>query len=239
MIPIGDTRRRFGFPWMTMVLLALCLVMFLYERRVPLHLSGLSLKPWELVAGRHLVLLRLALTSIFVQGPGWLEPLVNLVYLWVLGSKVEDACGPWGMLAVVLLSAVSGAAIRMIAHPLAQEPIYGLTGVIAGLFGAYMVLYAFSPIPAWLFPIVARLTPVPVFLHLFYWGGLEFVNIDFGQIRLSRVFSREILDLFTFEATWPMVGALVVGLIAGQLFARREYLWLRVLQARRAAAVRR
>jgi membrane associated rhomboid family serine protease len=202
--------------------------------RIPLYQGGLSLKPWELVAGQHLVLLRLALTSLLVQGPGWLEPLVNLVYLWVLGSKVEDACGPWGLLAITLLSAVSGVAVRMIVNPSAEEPIYGLVGVIAGLFGAYTVLYAFRPIPAWLPPIVARLTPIPVVLHLLYWGGLEFVNIDFALLRTGQV-----LQAVSFEPTWPMAGALLTGLIVGQLFARREYLWLQLLQARRAAAARR
>jgi membrane associated rhomboid family serine protease len=239
MIPIGDTRRRFGFPWMTTLLLAICLVLFLYERRVPLHLSGLSVKPWELVAGQHLLLLRLAITSMLVQGPGLLEPIVNLVYLWVLGSKVEDACGPWGLLSIALLSAVSGVAVRMIVDPIRfgpyeEQPIYGLVGVIAGLFGAYIVIYAFRPIPAWLPPIVARLTPVPVFLHLLYWGGLEFVNIDFGLLRSGKV-----LQSVSFESMWPMVGVLIVGLLVGQLFVRREYLWLRLLQARKAAAARR
>lgn len=233
MIPIGDTRRRFGFPWMTVTLLAICLVFFLYERRVPLELGGLSLKPWELIAGQHLYLLRVALTSMLVQGGGWLEPLVNLVYLWVLGSKVEDACGPWGLFSIVLLSAISGAAARMIVHPEGQEPIYGLAGVIAGLFGAYMVLYAFRPIRAWLPPLVARLTPVPVVLHLLYWGGLEFVNVDFALLR-----SGQILQSVSFEPTWPMAAALVTGLIVGHLFARREYLWLQVVQARKATARR-
>jgi membrane associated rhomboid family serine protease len=236
MIPIGDTRRRFGFPWMTVMLLVLCAVFFLYERRVPLDQSALSVRPWLLLAGQHLALLRAALTSMLVQGPGWLEPLVNLVYLWVLGSKVEDACGPWGLLCITLLSAVSGVAVRLAAYPQREDPIYGLVGVIAGLFGAYIALYAFRPILAWLPPIVARLTPVSVVVHLLYWAGWEFVNIDFRSINLRNLQSG--LKAISFEATWPMVGALIAGLAMGQLFARREYLWLQVLQARKALARR-
>jgi membrane associated rhomboid family serine protease len=236
MIPIGDTRRRFGFPWMTVLLLTLCVVFFLYERRVPLDQSGLSVRPWLLLAGQNGVLLRTALTSMLVQGSGLLEPIVNLIYLWVLGSKVEDACGPWGLLSITLLSAASGVAVRMIIYPGSEEPILGLAGVIAGLFGAYIVLYAFHPILAWLPPIVARLTPVPVVLHLLYWAGWEFVNIDFGSISLRNLPS--VPQAISFEPTWPMAGALITGLVVGHLFARREYLWLQALQARRAAAPR-
>jgi len=233
MIPIGDTRRRFGFPWMTVVLLVLGGVFFLYERRAPLDRTAFSLLPWDLLAGQHLVLLRRALTSVLVQGPGWLEPIVNLVYLGVLGSKVEDACGPGGLFSITLLSAISGVTIKLAVHPESQDPVHGLAGVVAGLFGAYMILYAFRPIPTWVPPMVARLTPVPVFLHLLYWAGLVFVNIDFGLLRAGKI--RQCVSL---EPTWPMVGALVIGLIVGQLFARREFLWLQVVQAKRSAARR-
>jgi membrane associated rhomboid family serine protease len=237
MIPIGDTRRRFGFPWMTVMLLVVFLVFFLYERRVPLDQSGLSLKPWELPAGAYLALLTKALTGLFVQGPFWFKAIVNLVYLWVLGNKVEDACGPWGLLSITLMSAVSGAAIRIIVDPVlygpfGDKPIYGLVGAIAGLFGAYTVLYAFRPILAWLPPMVARLTPVPVVIHLLYWAALEFVNVDFPNLTTLR------LGAVSFHMTWPMVGALLMGLAIGMLFARREYLYYKLLAAKAALARR-
>ena len=229
MIPIGDTRRRFGFPWMTVVLLSLCAVIFVFERRTSLTHSIFSLVPQDMPPGQSTALLFKALTCWFVQGPGWLEPIVNLVYLWVLGNKVEDACGPWGLLLITLLSSTTGVAVKMIVHPTGADPAHGLAGVVAGLFGAYLVLYAFRPILSWLPPFVARLTPVPVLVHLLYWGGLEFVNVNWALLRSGRI-----LQSFSFEPTWPFVGALVTGLIAAQLFARREYLYYRVLQAVRA-----
>ena len=233
MIPIGDTRRRFGFPWMTVFLLALCVVIFLYERRTSLAYSALSILPRDLESSPNLSLLFKAMASMLVQGPGWLEPITNLLFLWVLGNKVEDACGPWGLLSICLLSAVGGVAAKMIIHPLGTEPVFGLAGVIAGLFGAYLVVYGFRPIPTWVPPMVARLTPVPVVLHMLYWAGLVFVNIDFGLLRSGKV-----LQSVSFEPTWPFVSALAIGLICGRLFTRREYLWLQILQKRAAAPIR-
>ncbi len=235
MIPIGDARRRFDFPWMTLLLLIISLTLFLLERRTPdpLPWSVLTLIPRELAAGQNFYLLQKALTAVFVQGPGWLEPIVNLVYLWVLGNKVEDACGPWGMLGISALGAVGGTTVKLIAHPRAEEPVYGLAGVIAALFGAYFVLYAFRAIPAWLPPMVATLTPVPALLHLLYWAGLEFVNVDFGLLRAGKV-----LEAVSYEANWPQAGALFIGLLAGPLFARREFIYYRLLAARAARARR-
>lgn len=228
MIPIGDTRRRFGFPWMTVLLLAVCLVDFLYERRTPLSYSVFALIPREVVAGQHLALLQKALTCFFIQGPSWLEPIANLLYFWVLGSKVEDACGPWGLFLLTLLSSISAVAVKVIAQPSAEDPVFGLSGVVAGLFGAYLVLYSLRPILSWVPPMVAKLTPVSSLLHLLYWAGLVFVNVNF------RLFwpIKNIPQAVSLEPTWPFAGALVIGLVAGELFARREYIYYRLLQAR-------
>jgi membrane associated rhomboid family serine protease len=231
MIPIGDARRRFGFPWMTILLLGISLAIFLFERQGsdPLPRSVLALVPRDVVSANGLYLLQKALSAALVQGPGWFEPIVNMVYLWVLGNKVEDACGPWGLLWIGALGAVGGVALKLILHPYAGEPVYGLAGVVAALFGAYLVVYAFRAIPSWLPPMVATLTPVPAVLHLLYWGGLVFVNVDFALLRSGKV-----LQAFAFEPTWPYAGALVVGLLAGPVLARREYLYYRLLAARAA-----
>lgn len=237
MIPIGDAQRRFGFPWMTVLLLLVCLAMFLYEHT-------LTPAQWETLASRYALVSRTVdqtaasgvpdstmwntLTYLFFQGQSWLEPLINLAYLWALGKKVEDACGPWGFSLLCFLCAVGGAVTKGIATPLETAPVSGLAGVVAGLMGAYFVLYEMRPIRAWLPPFI--LIPIPAFLHLLYWGGLEFVNLHVGALR-SMQWNRVI----TLEATWPLLGGLVVGLLAAQLFSRQEFLYYRILRAERSA----
>lgn len=231
MIPIGDARRRFGFPWMTACLLLGAVLLFLYERNLPpsaliIH-NGLV--PHD-VALRISLGLRVgslwdALTYSLVQGPNLFEMVVNLVYLWVLGSKVEDACGPGGLLLLCVLSSVGGAVSASLLTPNYKEPIYGLAGVVAGLMGAFFVLYRMQPIRSWFPPLI--LVRVPAFLHLLYWGVLEFVRVDRAAFQ-----SRDFLHLLTLEPAWPLVGGIVVGLLGGYLFVRRAFLYYNMLAAK-------
>ncbi len=225
MIPIGDARRRFGFPWMTVFLLLLGGVVFLFERRLPLA-SSYALSPEGLDPAEPVFILTRALMVLFLQGPGWLEPLANLAFLWALGHKVEDACGPGGLLMIYLLSGIGGVAIKVLADPYG-EAVYGLAGVVAGLFGAYFILYQMAPIRSWIPPLF--LPRVPAFLLFIYWAGLEFINIDFAAARAMKW--QQIVSL---EPTWPFVGALFLGLLLGPLFARREYIYYQMIQARRS-----
>lgn len=223
-IPLGDARRRFGFPWMTCLLLAVGLIVFLYERRLPL--DGLyGLRPAEL--GQRIWAVEQAVACLLVQGPGWLAPLVNLIYLWILGNRVEDACGPYGFFTLSLLCGLGGVVVAGFLAPYLPEGarLYGLAGVVAGLFGAYLVLYRGEGIRTLIPPIF--LVQVPAFLHLLYWAGWEFVHLDLAAARALQI------DRLLYPH-WPFAGAFFLGLLAGPLFARQEFLWLR-LGGRRAS----
>lgn len=222
MIPIGDGKRRFGFAWMTSLLLLLGILVFLYDHFSGRWLIGYALVPKDIVYRPAIFRLGRALLCLIPQGSAWLEPIVNLVYFWVLGRKVEDACGPWGMLMIVLLSGVGGVASQLILRPFSGDPVYGWAGIVAGLMGAYMLLYHMEPIRTWIPPLI--LVPVSALLHLLYWAGLSFVNVDRAAIS-ARKWTRVIF----LEPNWPFVGAILIGLIAAHLFARRELLYYRTL----------
>ncbi len=230
MIPIGDNRRRFGFPWMTLTLLIIGILLFLLEQRVDLSGVRGNPLPWGIKAGlldlgHPLSTVEWALIASFIQGPGLLAPLVNLVYLWAIGSKVEDACGPWGMLLISLLSGIGGVGLALAVQPKSQELVFGMGGVVAGLFGAYIVIYRLAPLRSWIFPLI--LTNVPIFLHLLYWGGLEFVNLNLEALKAAKF-----TQAFSFEPNWPFVLAIILGLAAGNLFVRREFIYYAGLKAK-------
>jgi membrane associated rhomboid family serine protease len=234
MIPIGDARRRFGFPWMTTLLLLIGLAFFLYEHSVP-DASTEALQRYLFypqALGYGLGLLLNALLCLYIQGVAWWEPIANLVYLWVLGRKVEDACGPWGFLALFLFCGVGGTVSALMLSPLAPGPFYGLSGVVAGLFGAYFVLFRGEPIRSWLPPII--LVRVPAAVHLLYWLAVAFgiVFIQANWPALQGLQFRQIAS--PPGSNWPLAGAFFVGLLAGQLFARREFVYYRLLQAKAA-----
>ncbi len=227
MVPIGDARRRFGFPWVTSFLTMVLVTGFLIEHFSGMTFTAFYLKPYDAIYWNPWQRLGGALLSLIPQGLTWLAPLANLVYFWVLGRKVEDACGSPGFLVIGLLGGVGGVACTIIVSRFligyGGEQVYGLAGVVAALMGAYMVLYKMAPIRAWIPPLI--IVPVPAVIHFLYWAGLEFLRLDMTSLQ-----ARTLRGLLTPPPQWPYLGAFLIGLAAGHLFARRELLFYRTLR---------
>jgi membrane associated rhomboid family serine protease len=80
------------------------------------------------------------LSSFFLHA-GWLHLLVNLLYLAFFGGAVERVLGPGRYLALYLLGGVAGGLAHVLTRPEAQVPAIGASGAIAGVLGAYLVLF--------------------------------------------------------------------------------------------------
>jgi membrane associated rhomboid family serine protease len=224
MVPIGDGKRRFGFPWLTTFLSLAFVFLFCFEHFSGSNLGILAIVPYDTAALYPIGRLGASVASVLHQGLGWLEPIVNLVFFWVLGRKVEDACGSLGFLALCLFGAVGGVAFSLILTPYGGDPLFGLAGVVACLMGAYFVLFRLAPIRTFIPPLM--MVPVPALMHFFYWAGLEFVNID-----TFAVSARQWTQIVVLEPNWPFVGSFLIGLVAGQLFARTELVFYRTLKS--------
>ncbi len=103
-------------------------------------------------------------TSMFMHGDMW-HLIGNMIYLWAFGRRVEDACGSWRFLAYYLIAgmvASVGSEIFNTAHT--DIPSIGASGAIAGVMGAYLVLFPGSMVTSfWGLGIILR---VPVVLIL-------------------------------------------------------------------------
>ncbi len=96
-------------------------------------------------------------TAMFLHG-GWLHLLGNMLYLWVFGDNIEAALGRWRFLLFYLLSGVGAALLQMAIFPRSTVPMIGASGAIAGVLGAYLVLFPWAR--------VLTLVPIFFFLHL-------------------------------------------------------------------------
>ncbi|CAG1000653.1 partial Rhomboid protease GluP, partial [Anaerolineales bacterium] len=67
--------------------------------------------------------------------------LGNMLFLWVFGRRVEDACGPWRYLVYYLLAGTTASLITALAQPHGDIPGIGASGAIFGVVGAYFVLF--------------------------------------------------------------------------------------------------
>jgi membrane associated rhomboid family serine protease len=113
-------------------------------------------------------------TAMFLHG-GWFHLLGNMLFLLIFGNNVEDRFGPWRFLVFYLFCGLVAAYGFAAANPHSTEPLIGASGAIAGVLGAYLVLYprakVWSLVP-FLFFIPLRL---PAWIVLGLWFVLQWV----------------------------------------------------------------
>lgn len=163
MLPLYDhlpTRRR---PWVTYALIALNVVVFLWERAVfdaGYHrvVFDYGLVPARLMTSP-LADLGTLLTSMFLHAPeSWWHLGGNMLFLWIFGDNVEDAMGRPRFLGFYLLAGVAAALTQVAIDPASVVPMVGASGAVAGVLAAYGSLHPRAPVtilnpipPAWLF----------------------------------------------------------------------------------------
>ncbi len=115
-------------------------------------------------------------TNLFLHG-GWVHLLGNMLFLWIFGDNVEDAMGHGRFLVFYLLCGVAGNVGHIVANPLSTEPTIGASGAIAGVLGAYLVLYprarVLCLVPLWIF---LQFLWVPAVLFLPLWIGFQVIS---------------------------------------------------------------
>ena len=173
MIPIADddsTNRT--TPMITYALIAANILVFITE----LSLGDLFIIKWAFIPSRFMAdptLQSVTLfTSMFMHA-GWLHLGGNMLYLWVFGNNIEDRFGHLGFLAFYLLSGL-GATFAQLAFTLGSNiPNLGASGAIAGVLGAYLLLYPMRRVTVLL---VRFITHLPALIVLGFWFVLQFFN---------------------------------------------------------------
>jgi membrane associated rhomboid family serine protease len=100
-----------------------------------------------------------------------LHLLGNLLFLWIFGNNIEDRMGHVVYLGFYLLSGVAATAAHVLVQPASTVPIVGASGAIAGVMGAYIVLFPNVPIRALIFFVIAD---VPTKWLLGFWFVMQF-----------------------------------------------------------------
>jgi membrane associated rhomboid family serine protease len=156
---------------------------------------------------------RSLLTYMFLHG-GWLHVIGNLWILWIFGDNVEDRMGHVRFLLFYLITGVAAALTQTILTPGSQIPSVGASGAIAGVMGAYLVM----------FPRARVLTLVPI---LFYPVFLELPAVIFlGLWFVLQLFSGTLSLGSRGEAAgiafWAHVGGFIAGVVLHRLFVSRR-----------------
>jgi membrane associated rhomboid family serine protease len=149
MIPVSDLNPTRRFPFVNWVLIVANIAGWLYE--YSLLVAGAA---W-LVPGYGLVPTRIAadppgeaftvVTSMFMHG-GWTHLGGNMLFLYIFGDNVEDAVGHLRYILFYLASGLAAALAQILIDPTSPIPMVGASGAIAGVLGAYLVLYPRAPV---------------------------------------------------------------------------------------------
>jgi membrane associated rhomboid family serine protease len=218
MIPLYDTLHARRFPLVNWMLIGVNVLVFLYELSLPSagleHLTFTwGLVPAQLLA-RPAELWITVLTSMFLHG-GWFHIISNMWVLFIFGDNVEDRMGGARYLVFYLLSGAAAALLEAFILPASRVPMIGASGAIAGVLGAYLVLYPRAKIAS-LVPILFIFTiiDIPAFLFLLFWFVSQLFS---GWLTLSGTAGSGV-------AWWAHVGGFLFGMITVGLFApRRTY----------------
>jgi membrane associated rhomboid family serine protease len=216
MIPLHDTIRSRRVPIVTWLLIALNVLVFLYEMRLgPAALERL-IRTWGLVPAQLSAKPTTAwitiLTSMFLHG-GWFHILSNMWVLFIFGDNVEDRMGPGRYLIFYLLSGVAAALLQTFFLQDSREPMIGASGAIAGVLGAYLILFPRARIAS-LVPIffIFTIVEIPAVIFLLFWFGSQLFS---GWLSLGGTAGSGV-------AWWAHVGGFVFGMIGVFLFAQRR-----------------
>ena len=227
MIPIRDETPRYSTPYVTYFLIALNVLVFFFEL-----MAGSSGQLDALVRQFGVVPQRFAfdlapghfdpvsaffpiLTAMFLHA-SWLHIIGNMWVLWIFGDNIEDYLGHFPYLVFYLTAGIVAFLTHIALNPGSRLPALGASGAIAGVMGAYFLLYPKARVLVWFPPIF--FFHLPAWLVLGYWFLIQFLSGTATSIGKTGATGG--------VAVWAHVGGFLAGVALIKLLperARRRY----------------
>ncbi|MCS7026242.1 MAG: rhomboid family intramembrane serine protease [Bryobacteraceae bacterium] len=217
MIPLRDTQPSYSTPIVTLGLIIVNVVIFLFEVMLDDFSRNELFASWGIVPARFQ--LETLATSMFLHG-GWMHLIGNMWFLWIYGDNVEDILGHGKYLAFYLACGVIAGLTHLYFNPGSRVPTIGASGAIAGVMGAYMAKFPHSRILT-LVPVFIFLTTVeiPAVLILAYWFFIQIFS-GFGEIGYSSISRGGV-------AWWAHAGGFAAGYFLIRLVRTHKRYWHR------------
>ena len=229
MIPFRDNQASRRLTLINVMLIAANIAVFVYEASLGRGIEGFiyqyAMIPAHLTSalegGREMVRLPYAtfaappaletvVTSMFLHG-GILHLAGNMLYLFIFGAAVEEAMGHLRFLLFYLICGIASALAMAAFTPHSTVPVIGASGAIAGVLGAYFVLYPRARIST-ILPIFVLMyvVEIPAIVYLLIW----FVAQLYAGLSQNP-------EVAGGVAWWAHVGGFLVGMLLGPMLATR------------------
>ena len=215
MFPLYDTVRSRRFPFINLMLILINVLAFLYEIQMDPSALKEFIFEWGLIPARLVSDPSSAwitiFTSMFMHG-GWFHIISNMWVLFIFGDNVEARMGGIRYLIFYLLSAVAAVFLQTYILPSSNVPMIGASGAVAGVLGAYLILFPHSRIAS-LVPILFIFTiiEIPAVIFLLFWFGSQLYS---GLFAIQGSSGSGI-------AWWAHVGGFLFGTIMVFFFRTR------------------
>ena len=152
-------------------------------------------------------------SAVFLHA-GWLHLGGNMLYLWVFGDNVEDRMGHGTYLLFYLAAAVVSNSAHILSNPLSRMPTVGASGAVAGVLGAYLLMFPRARVLA-LVPLgFLFVTEVPAVIFLFLWFVLQLAN-GIAALGVPASVGGQV-------AYWAHIGGFVSGMFLAIILAPRR-----------------
>jgi membrane associated rhomboid family serine protease len=220
-IPIRDNVPRETNPYAVLTIIAVNAVVFLFvfslapdARARMFYLFGVVparfFEPeWAAWAGFPDTLGWPFLTYMFLHG-GWLHVILNMWMLWIFGDNIEDVTGHGWFVLFYVLCGLAAVATHMAFERASPMPVVGASGAVAGIMGAYIVLYphgrVLTLVPVFFFPFFFR---IPASLFLGFWFVMQILS----GVQATAGGAQNV-------AWWAHVGGFVTGIVLIRWFRR-------------------
>ena len=215
MIPLHALIRRNNAATMTIAIISLNVLVYLWEFIQSPYRQQVFVMHYAMVPD-HLRLTTL-LTSMFLHA-GWVHLIGNMWFLWVFGSHIEDVMGSARFLVFYLLCGVASGAVQLVTTWNSPVPTLGASGAIAGVMGAFLVLYPRVRVNTLIFILFFITTvEIPAAFMLIYWFGIQLVSGLFSSGRFNDSGG---------TAWFAHIGGFLAGLLLIRLFPNtRRYFY--------------
>ncbi len=223
MFPLRDTIPSRNTPIVTWSLIAANIACFLYQVSLPeealrqlIYLFGivpLRYTDPQLAAevGFPVGVYWPFVTSMFLHG-GWLHLISNVWTLWIFGDNVEDRMGPLRFLAFYLICGVAASIAHTLTNIGSPIPAMGASGAVAGVLGAYLILYPFARViclvPIIIIPFIFQL---PAFVFILFWFFMQFFNGALALLAPGQMAG---------IAWWAHIGGFATGIVILSAFVK-------------------
>ncbi|MDD5434485.1 MAG: rhomboid family intramembrane serine protease [Nitrospira sp.] len=218
MIPLKDDNPTSTYPYVTIGIIILNVIVFFYEVSLgsyfPAFMDRYGAKPLLLLTmtsphgypSSYITVF----TSMFLHG-GLLHIAGNMLYLWIFGNNIEDSMGHFRFIIFYLLSGIIAVYTFSLVTPRSVIPMVGASGAVSGVLGAYLILFPRAKVLTLVpFGFYIQLIKVPAVFVLGMWIVVQILNGSVSGRTGGGV------------AWFAHIGGFVGGMILIGLFRKRK-----------------